>query len=236
MSNDWVVSTRIWQTDGWKEVPLTGSQFAGLWSVDLSPDERFLAAGYGGGEVKLFRHPSGQQEATFRGHTGPVPAVRFWANGRALASASLDGSARLWDLAARRELSMLRGHSGMAASGTLSPDGRRWATGGESPTDAVKLWDLVAHRELLTLRGEGQYFLNVTFSPDGNTLVATCLSGIAHLWRAPSWTEIEAAERRAAPQPGGAATVDEPRAVGNLRPEGSGGQPPDPKQVPNPTP
>ena len=28
-----------------------------------------------------------------------------------------------------------------------------------------------------------------------NTLVATSLGGFAHLWRAPSWGEIEAAEK-----------------------------------------
>ena len=59
----------------------------------------------------------------------------------------------------------------------------------------MKLWDLVAHRELLSLQGEGQYFMHLTFSPDGNTLVAVSLDGIAHLWRAPSWEEIEAAEK-----------------------------------------
>ena len=46
LNNEWVTSTRIWQTGDWKEVALTGNQFAGLWSVDLSPDDRLLAAGY----------------------------------------------------------------------------------------------------------------------------------------------------------------------------------------------
>jgi WD40 repeat protein len=84
---------------------------------------------------------------------------------------------------------------GLVFSAALSPDGRRAATGGQSPRDAVKLWDLVAHRELLTLQGEGQYFIHLTFSPDGNTLAAVSLDGMAHLWRAPSWEEIKAAEK-----------------------------------------
>jgi WD40 repeat protein len=72
------------------------------------------------------------------------------------------------------------------------------ATGGLSERDAVKLWDQVTHRELLTLQGAGQYFVNLTFSPDGNTLAAVSLDGMAHLWRAPSWAEIEAAEKEGA--------------------------------------
>jgi WD40 repeat protein len=75
----------------------------------------------------------------------------------------------------------------------LSPDGRRLATSGSDP---IKLWDLVAHRELVTLQGEGHFFINPAFSPDGNTLTAAAVSGTAHLWHAPSWEEIEAAESR----------------------------------------
>ncbi len=194
-NNEWVASTRIWQTGDWKEVALTGNQFAGILSVDLSADDRFLAAGYVNGPVKLFRFPSGQHETTFTDHQAPVTGVLFSLDGRELVSTGFDGSARLWDVSARRELATLRGHFGMVCSAALSPDGRRAATGGSSSRDAVKLWDLVAHRELLTLQGEGQHFLYVAFSPDGNALAAVSPGGIAHLWRAPSWEEIEAAEK-----------------------------------------
>jgi WD40 repeat protein len=47
------------------------------------------------------------------------------------------------------------------------------------------------------LTTEGQFFVNLLVSPDGNTLVATSLDGHANLWRAPSWEEIEAAEKGA---------------------------------------
>jgi WD40 repeat protein len=45
------------------------------------------------------------------------------------------------------------------------------------------------------LQAGGLYYFHLTFSPDGNTLAATSLSGITDLWHAPSWEEIEAAER-----------------------------------------
>jgi eukaryotic-like serine/threonine-protein kinase len=196
VNNEWRVSIRIWQTGNWKEVALTGNQFTDLQSVDLSPDDRLLAAGYADGAVRLFRFPSGQHETTFTNHQAPVIGVLFSRDGRGLVSTSWDGSARLWDVFARRELATLRGHFVSVYNLALSPDGRRLATGGASPRDAVKLWDLAAHRELLSLQGEGQFFMHLTFSPDGNTLVAVSLDGIAHLWRAPSWQEIEAAEKR----------------------------------------
>ena len=70
------------------------------------------------------------------------------------------------------------------------------ATGGSSARDAVKLWDLIAHRELLSFQAEGIIFFDLAFSPDGNTLAATSLGGMAHLWRAPSWAEIDVAKKR----------------------------------------
>ena len=199
LDNEWVTSTRIWRTGDWKEVALKGTQAAGIVSVDLSPDDRLLAAGYQNTTVQLFRFPSGEHETTFTNHQAIVMEVRFSPDGRELVSTSFDSSARLWEVFARRELATLPGHFGWVCSAAFSPDGRRLATGGLSRRDAVKLWDLVAHRELLTLQGEGQYFVNLTFSPDGNTLAAVSLDGIAHLWRAPSWAEIKAAEQGAVP-------------------------------------
>ena len=77
----------------------------------------------------------------------------------------------------------------------FSPDGRRLATSSVG-REAVKLWDLSTHRELMTLPGQGSDFAFVAFSPDGQWLAACNTEGQLHLWRAPSWAEIEAAEKR----------------------------------------
>jgi len=195
VKNDHTVSARIWRTNDWAEVPLAETQSAGIMSADLSPDDRLLATGYANGAVKLWNFPSGEHETTITNHKGAVPAVLFSPDGRVLASASLDGHVGLWDVFARRELATLRGHLGSVWGAAFSADGRRLATGGWGAKDAVKLWDLATQREILSLQGEGEFFLHVAFSPDGSTVMATSFTGVAHLWRAPSWAEIEVAER-----------------------------------------
>lgn len=194
--NNYTVSARIWHAGDWAETPLTGPQLHGHWAIVLSPDDRFLAAAYPDGTVNLFRFPSLELEDTLPKHHAIVTAILFSPDGRWLASASGDGSVQLWDVAERRPVASLQGHFNEVYGAAFSPDGRRLATGGSSGRDAVKLWDLTAHRELLAFESDGKYFINLAFSPDGNTLAAVSLSGIANLWHAPSWEEIEAAEKK----------------------------------------
>jgi hypothetical protein len=49
-------------------------------------------------------------------------------------------------------------------------------------------------QELLTLRGESTSYSQTRFSPNGNLLGTMNFRGVLHVWRAPSWAEIEAAE------------------------------------------
>jgi len=193
--DDYTASVRIWRTNDWAIVPLGGTRSSNLYAVDLSPDDRLVAMGFANGVVRLGSYLSGEPGTTILNHVGRVIALVFSPDGRVLASASWDGEVRLWDVVAGRELlPPLRSHSAVY-SAAFSPDNRRLVTGGLVAQDAVKLWDIATHREILTLEGEGDTFLQVACSPDDSTLAATSLTGVTHLWRAPSWDEIAAAEK-----------------------------------------
>jgi WD40 repeat protein len=77
----------------------------------------------------------------------------------------------------------------------FSPDGNRIITGGGSEVEALKLWAVDSWQELFTLTTPGAGFRGVTFSPDGNALGVLSL-GMLHVWQAPSWEEINAAEAK----------------------------------------
>ena len=66
------------------------------------------------------------------------------------------------------------------------------AAGGDG-REAVRLYDADSHLPVLTLAARGSIFQRTAFSPDGTVLAASNEEGELHLWRAPSWAEIEAA-------------------------------------------
>ncbi len=124
--------------------------------------QRVLAVGGFGidsrnGQILLFRYPglgeaktgdlfgilsSGERGAgPTTGHTNAVFAMSFDPSGKLLATASADGTARLWDVEARKSLAVFGTEGGPAVNAlAFSPDGRILATGGED--GILRLWDV----------------------------------------------------------------------------------------------
>ncbi|MEV0381753.1 helix-turn-helix domain-containing protein [Nonomuraea sp. NPDC050643] len=107
------------------------------------------------------------------GHTDYVHDVEYAPSGRILASASKDGTVRLWDVGTPhqpRPLAVLTGHIGEVGALAFTPDGRRLASGGDDGT--VRLWDVATARPLLTLPAAGGAVYAVAFTPDGRLLAS----------------------------------------------------------------
>ena len=91
-------------------------------------------------------------ELTLRGHTGAVRRAVFSPDGMRIATASADGTAKIWDAANGKELLTLQASSeGWVDSVAFSPDGKLLATAGDDKT--TRIWDSVTGKELLTLKG-----------------------------------------------------------------------------------
>ena len=120
-------------------------------------------------------------ELTLRDHSGDIRRAVFSPDGTRLATASADGTAKIWDAASGQDLLTLQASSeGWVDSVAFSPNGKLLATAGDDKT--ARVWDSVTGKQLLILKGHPDWVSEVTFSPDGSMLASSSADGTIKLW------------------------------------------------------
>ncbi|MFF1280342.1 hypothetical protein ACFVY4_06075 [Streptomyces sp. NPDC058299] len=123
---------------------------------------------------------------TVAAHAKEVLAIAYRPDGRQLATASGDHTARLWRVhGTDRPVAeaTLRGHGDDVRTVAYRPDGRALATG--SADGSVRLWDTAAATRpalLASLTGQGGDVRSVAYGPDGRTLATAGSDGSVGLW------------------------------------------------------
>ena len=117
--------------------------------------------------------------------------MTFSPNGKLLASGGCDGDIKIWDIAAGKVKTVLKGHEWAVSSVAFSPDGKLLASVGgagigdeeweepPNPFCEVKVWDVAAGRVLASLSGDTGQMWSVAFSPDGKLLATGDWTDIA---------------------------------------------------------
>ena len=149
--------------------------------ISFTPDGRFLAVGtFGqyGYVVDLERRT--RLAASFQ-HEAPVVGIALTRDGRRVATASVDGSVCLWDVATGRKAHTFSGQFDTFHSVVFSPDETELIAG--TGSGMLHVWDLASRQEVFSPRAhEGAVDL-LGFRADGETLVTASGEEI-RLWPA----------------------------------------------------
>jgi WD40 repeat protein/serine/threonine protein kinase len=137
--------------------------------LEYSPDGKLLASCGGDTLVLLRDADTGNEVAAMQGHTDRVKAITFRPDGERIASASLDGTVRVWDLA-KKETELVLKHPGKVHGICYSRDGSVLASGCED--GKVRLWDATTGSLLEELEGHTGSVACVKFAPKGNLLAS----------------------------------------------------------------
>ncbi|MFO0910862.1 MAG: protein kinase [Isosphaeraceae bacterium] len=158
-------------------------------ALAYSPDSRLLAAagsrrdnsGILTEQVRLWDPAAGSVRRILRGHTGGVNDVAFAPDGRAVATASLDRSIRLWDPTTGRPIGgPLTGHDGAVFRVAFDGAGQRlFSAGGDA---FVRVWDVATARALDRLSGHDGAVLSLALSPAAALLASGGSDGSVRLW------------------------------------------------------
>jgi WD40 repeat protein len=160
---------KVWGTTTWKElftVPL------GDPPVAFSPDGRYLATCQSSGDftIEIRDAITGKELRLLRGHKWAILDLAFCPNPDVprLASASHDGTVRIWDVRSGDPIVARLDHTNGVRCVAFSPDGQLLASGGYDRV--VKVWDTQTWKVLYEQPDLTGCVKRLAFSPDGRLL------------------------------------------------------------------
>ncbi|MBM4092659.1 MAG: hypothetical protein FJ276_25070, partial [Planctomycetes bacterium] len=104
------------------------------------------------------------------GHRAEIGTIAWSPDGNYLASASDDGSARVWDVKTGKQLRCFDQGPTLKASIGWSPDSRKLAWGSSSDESALRVWNRDTDK-IAVVHGHGGSIWNVAWSHDGKYVV-----------------------------------------------------------------
>ena len=170
---------RVWETLTGREIATFQHGSEVVLHVAFSPDGKLLAAGGAAGSLRLCRVEDGSVQLV-RGHGRALTALAFDPAGGTLASASRDGTVKLWNVARGTRSRTLEGHDGVVHALAFTPNGRLLITGG--PGNVAKVWDMRTGQPIRTLSGLYPPVTALASGAGGRLVAAGASDGLVSLW------------------------------------------------------
>lgn len=116
------------------------------------------------------------------GHSSELSRIAISPDGTQLATASFDGTVKLWDVATRREIYTVREHISIVNGVAFTPDGRFLLSAGAEPDRRVLVTERASGRVVQRLAGHPKGVSAVAPLPDNRRAVSVGEEGRVTLW------------------------------------------------------
>ena len=164
-----------------KRLTSVGDESDAVLAADLSPNQKVVALGGSGKNVKLISTESGKTLFKLGKHTDWITAVAFSPDGTKLATGDRAGGLHLWETASGQILLTLAEHKGAIRSLAWRADGRLLASAGDDGLlirwDATDGWPVSNNANAHQPKRPAGYYgklpagiLDAAFSPSGELL------------------------------------------------------------------
>jgi WD40 repeat protein len=183
-------TVRFWQIATGNQIAILGPHSHTFRGMKFSRDGQRVVICSDDGLIRIYNLPQLLAAAAttsadshciqvLRGHTNWVFSSAYSPDERRMASASADGTVRIWDLTSGECLHILA-HEHWVIQVLFSPDGRQLIVSGMSAT--IYVWDAGSGQLINTLSGHSDWVWSIDTSADGNTLISAGEDRTIRVW------------------------------------------------------
>ena len=151
-------------------------------ALTLNSDGDLLASGGGDNKILIWSVFTDEIIESFDEHSDSISVggLAFSPDSQLLASASYDGTVRIWDLISAKAPMVLKGHTNRVEAIAFSPNGEILGTG--SSDLSIRLWSCKTGQTTNVLSGHENAVLSLLFTEDGKELVSTSIDRTLRIW------------------------------------------------------
>ncbi|AFY73408.1 WD40 repeat-containing protein [Synechococcus sp. PCC 7502] len=172
-------SISIWQVGSGQNVLNLKAHDSYVIGLVFTPDSRRLISGSFDKHIKIWDISTGECLESWQS-SADIYGIALSSDGKILAYSGEDGSILLWDLATKRLLQKLTGHTAQVRDIAFQPYGTLLASSSFDLT--IKIWDLTTGECIETLIGHTQVVWSLSFNAEGTKLVSGSFDQLMKVW------------------------------------------------------